>query len=165
MRPAAALLPLPIIGLLLGGRAVASPAVSVDDLARCAAIRADTERLACYDRLSVSFQAQSRTPSGDSAPRPKPAQPADAVQTFGLSKQQLHEAPQTPEAVTGAVKSISTDANGNVYVLLDNGQTWTFADANALLRVGDTVVVKRAALGSFLLSTPSRRTYRVRRIK
>jgi hypothetical protein len=166
MRPAAAaLLPLPLIGLLLGGRAVASPAVSVDDLARCAAIRVDTERLACYDRLSVTVQSQNRTPPGDSAPRPKPARPADDVQTFGLSKQQLHEAPQGPEAVTGAIKSISSGANGDVYLLLDNGQTWAFTDANALLRAGDAVVIKRAALGSFMMTTPTRRTYHVRRIK
>lgn len=167
MRPVAALLPLPLIGLLISGRAAASPAVGVDDLARCAAIRADTERLACYDRLSVSVeaQAQSRTPRGDSAPHPKAAQPADNVQNFGLTKQQLHETPQGPEAVTATVKSISSGANGDVYLLLDNGHTWAFADANFLLRAGDAVVIKRAALGSFLMTTPSRRTYHVRRIK
>ena len=165
MRPAAALLPLPLIGLLLSGRAAASPVFSADDLARCAVIRADTERLACYDRLSVSVEAQSRTPRADSTPHPKAAQPIDDVQNFGLTKQQLHETPQGPEAVAGTVKSISSGANGDVYVLLDNGQTWAFADANFLLRAGDAVVIKRAALGSFLMTTPSRRTYHVRRIK
>jgi hypothetical protein len=183
MRPAAALLPLPLVGLLLGARAGAAPsgasaAVSVDDLARCAAIHADTERLACFDRLSVTAQSQSRTPPGDSrsdsrsesrsespALHPQPAPAADDVQSFGLTKHQLHEAPQGPQAIKALVKSISGGANGDVYLLLDNHQTWAFADANFLLRPGDAVLIKRAALGSFLMTTPGRRTYYVRRIE
>jgi hypothetical protein len=50
-------------------------------------------------------------------------------------------------------------------VHLGNGQTWTLDDGPVLLRAGDTIVIKRAALGSFLMTTPTNRVYRVRRLR
>jgi hypothetical protein len=52
-------------------------------------------------------------------------------------------------------------------VQLDNGQTWLFTEAadDARLGSGDAVTIKRASLGSFILATPSHRTYHVHRLQ
>jgi hypothetical protein len=50
-----------------------------------------------------------------------------------------------------------------VRLSLDNGQVWTFNAPEALIRVGDTITIKRGALGSFLLTTPAHHTYKAQR--
>jgi hypothetical protein len=52
-------------------------------------------------------------------------------------------------------------------VTLENGQVWTQiqVDVRARIAVGDTVTIKKAALGSHMLVTASRYATRVRRVK
>lgn len=140
-------------------------------LARCAAIQDDGERLVCYDKLAQGIEPQSTI--GAAIPEPGKARPtsptphsdADDKKLFGLTKPL--PAAQSPDAASlqAKVVDVSSDSLGNVYVRLDADQTWTLTDANALIRRGDAIVIKHAALGSFIMTTPSRRTYRVRRIK
>ena len=68
-------------------------------------------------------------------------------------------------SLTPVVTGLSVDRQGSVLVSLDNGQSWTVKDADARLNAGDAVTIRRAALGSFLMTTPSRHTYRVQRTK
>jgi hypothetical protein len=49
-------------------------------------------------------------------------------------------------------------------VTLEGGQLWELDEGDPLLTVGDTVDIRRAALGSFMMETPSKRTHRVRRL-
>jgi hypothetical protein len=60
---------------------------------------------------------------------------------------------------------MTEDRLHNITVVLDNGQTWAFIEPEPRLRPGDTVTIKRASFGSFLMLTPSRRSYRVERLK
>ena len=76
----------------------------------------------------------------------------------------MKEAPAGPDSVKAIVSQLTEDRLNNVYLVLDNGQTWNFTDPNPRVRPGDTVTIKRAALGSFLMTTPSRRSYRVQRL-
>jgi hypothetical protein len=50
-------------------------------------------------------------------------------------------------------------------VTLEGGQLWELDDADPLLAVGETVSISRAALGSFLMETSTKRTHRVRRLR
>jgi len=52
-----------------------------------------------------------------------------------------------------------------LYVRLDNAQTWTFNAQDTLLRVGDKVTIKRAALGSYLMILPDYHSYRAKRVQ
>jgi hypothetical protein len=61
------------------------------------------------------------------------------------------------------VTQVVDDGLGHATLVLDNGQTWTVMDTGARLAVGDVVSIRRAALGSFLMMTPSKHSYRVRR--
>ena len=50
-------------------------------------------------------------------------------------------------------------------VALEGGAVWELDDgADPLLAAGDRVTIHRAALGSFLMETPAKRTHRVHRL-
>ena len=147
------------------------PAVDPAEFARCARIDAADERLACYDGLGRPVKtppvaAAPTSAAADKAPAPEKssaqAPAAGGVHAFGLTR---HEAPPPapPDVVRAQVAVVTTDRLGKVHVRLDNGQVWSFTAADALLRAGEAVTIRRASLGSFLMTTPSHHTYRVQR--
>jgi hypothetical protein len=131
-------------------------AVSAKDIARCATITADAERLSCYDQLARNSHTEGQVPA---APPPE-----QSAQSFGMSKLPTAK-PLGPSRLDAKVLNAATDSRGQVVVQLDNDQTWTLEDGPAILRAGDAIVIKRAALGSFLMTTPTGRIYRVRRLQ
>jgi hypothetical protein len=56
-------------------------------------------------------------------------------------------------------------ADGRMSVSLESGAVWELDQADPLLAVGDTVTLTRAAFGSYLMQTPTRRTHRVQRLR
>lgn len=133
-----------------------SQAVNAKDIARCATIMADAERLACYDRLARSGPAEVHEPTATAA------QPLD--QSFGIIKPPATNTPK-PSRLEAKVIKVTADARGGAIVQLDNDQTWALDDGPAFLGTGDAIIIKHAALGSFVMSTPTGRVYRVRRLK
>ena len=144
----------------------------------CAGIAAADARLACYDALArgkpsspqgvdAATQGVTAATVAESAASAAPAAAAgaNAEHTFGLSAHQLPAPPPGPTHIKARVTQVSVGRLGTVSVELDNGQSWTFNDPDALLKSGDAVTIKKAALGSFLMTTPSRHTYRVQRTK
>jgi hypothetical protein len=102
--------------------------------------------------------------AGQATPPARSANPDDPV-NFGLTKHQLKVVvPAGPDSVKATVSQITEDRLSHVSLVLDNGQTWGFTGPNPRVRPGDTVTIKRAALGSFLMLTPSRHSYRVERL-
>ena len=69
------------------------------------------------------------------------------------------------DSLTAEVTRLQTYAYERVLITLDNGQVWKQVDSSRVrLRVGDTVTIDRATLGSFLLQKKgSKRTMRVSR--
>lgn len=107
----------------------------------------------------------SSTDSAATVATPSTADPAK----FGLTATQLPEnkSPQGLSAITAKVTGIVADraTAGRVALQLDNGQVWILSDDDAGVSAGDSVTIKRAALGSYLLTTSAHRSYRVRRTK
>lgn len=154
-------------------------------LEQCSAISNTAERLACYDRLAGRAPASEAPPSSSAAAAPPAAAPVSAApaaataaprvittQDFGLSKLQKERAngaansPGEIKSITAQVTGFREGSDGRPRVLLDNGQAWEYEeDGDALLAVGDSVTIRRASLGSFLLVTPAKRVHRVRRIR
>lgn len=167
-----AALPLAGLGLwapaLAGAQgAFATPPAST--LKACATIDASTERLACYDQLAGRAQASvnaplsgagTQAPPAVSAPPPAPA----PKESFGLHAAE-HPAVPLAAALTARVVGLGVSANGHPTVALEGGQLWELDDADPLLANGDSVTISRAALGSFLMTTPGRRTHRVHRLR
>jgi hypothetical protein len=99
--------------------------------------------------------------AADSAART--ANPDDPA-NFGLTRQQLKMLPAGPDSIKATVSQMTQDRLSHVSLVLDNGQIWVFTEPDPRVRPGDAVTIKRAALGSFLMKTPSRRSYRVERL-
>lgn len=138
--------------------AQASGEALAERIQACAAIAENDRRLACFDALA-------------SEPG-QPAAPEVAVKkedAFGMEQSLMAQSRKAPDAVSeirATVGSIRAMANGWMVVELDNGQTWTQAEAlrsPVPLAAGDEVTIRRGALGSFVLSTADNRSMRVRR--
>ena len=72
-----------------------------------------------------------------------------------------------PARIAARVQSVTRTRVGQMVVTLDNGQIWQQGNGEPDVRldVGDTVTIKKAALGSYILSTPAGRSFRVRRLE
>ena len=158
---------------LLALAAAAATSVRAETLASCAAIAAPDARLACYDALAHRPKdAAPEKPSASAAQKPSAAAaPASATATsaqdpnnFGLSLAQQHMAFAGPTSIKARVEAINSGPNGQTYIVLDSGQTWTMGENDGWLSKGDAVTIKRAALGAFLLTAPSNHSYHVRRV-
>jgi hypothetical protein len=171
----------------------ASPvALAAGDPRSCVAIADDAARLACYDRALGRSAVSKPAPAAATAPAataaaaasaaPAPAASAvpaapikkDPVGEFGLSEEakqakdpaKAAEAAATPESITGRVMSLRWRKYGEFVVTLDNAQVWAQIEPmpSAVVRVGDTVTIKKAMFGSYTLVTAGRIGTKVRRI-
>lgn len=177
------------LGAVLLSATASAATVSSDDLSRCASIASPSTRLTCYDALahrapepappaaaSLSATPASVAPPAPAAPAatstavPSPAAVAaaaspDDAPSFGLSAVQRHVAVVGPKQESGRIVSLGTNQAGHSTIVLDSGQTWTVLDDDGWVSNGDQVTIKRAALGSYLMTTPSHHTYRVHRVQ
>ncbi len=126
----------------------------------CAHVRNDTDRLACYDQ-AFGKPAASADPT---APAPK--------EQFGFTEKEMarntgQSATAAPDSVTAAIKSLDRRHDGKFVVTLDNAQVWAQSEINsqADVEIGDSVTVRRGALGSYLLVTKAGIGTRVKRVK
>lgn len=120
----------------------------------CAAIAEDSKRLACYDQAFVP-----------SNPQGAPA----SERNFGLSKAQLSvREPDAvgPQELSETVSKIATRQDRKRVVTLSNGQRWLLTEVNLLGRidVGESVTIRKAALGSYKLITQSGIGLRAKRV-
>jgi len=170
-----------LAGLALPAAGTVPPTVSAE-LARCAALTAAEERLACYDALNCAavtnaderlacYDALAKTQSArpPAAPAVAPAAAASdgaiADAGFGAAPHKSPPTPKGPEQIKALVAEVNVDRLGTVTVSLENGQTWTFHDPEPRIKSGDEVTIRRASLGSYLMTIPGRHTYRVQRTR
>jgi hypothetical protein len=131
--------------LLLG----VMPAVHAAEPApRCTSVFDDAQRLACYDaQFGKPRRPDAAQPASHAAPAPVTAAPVSPT------------APTTPkprvELIAGRVTAVHRIAGDRFMFTLDNGQDWTQLerDPNVQIEVGDTVKIRRAMLGSWMLET------------
>ena len=142
-------------------------------LQACAALMASDARLACYDALAKSLAPRqdavaSTAPAHDSPPAVSAATPAaPPPESFGSYRAEHPVVTVAgPPSLTARVTAVSTGSTGRPQITLAGGAVWEFLDeGDALLASGDEVTIRRASFKSFILSTPSRREHRVRRVQ
>jgi hypothetical protein len=131
-------------------------------LKACAADADDSRRLACYDR--EMDRAQAALP---------PTVPT-AEEKFGregaMTREEADQKEQESRALgelQARVTEIWTRSDGLMVITLDNGQEWKQNRPDSLFRLksGDPVKIQPAAMNSFLMSGPSKRSTRVSRVK
>jgi hypothetical protein len=179
-------LPLALFALGLGCQAAhaAGPAT------QCVAIDDDRARLACYDEVSGrSAAVRSNLPAAaagapvaaaaEAAPtaaaataplaRPPAPSPGEATQNFGLSAEKVLGPQGVPTEIKARVTAVqANEITGRAVVTLDNGQVWQQVEATKAPkrpRAGDEVMIRKAALDSYLMVTPERGSARVRRVR
>jgi hypothetical protein len=114
--------------------------------------------------------AAAVAPTTVAAAVPAPATAAASLSssptaTFGLDREQRDEI----DELSGTVVSVANQSHyGRWVVTLDNGQVWEQREttpASRRPRPGDVATIKKASLGSYLLSAPNRGSNRVRRVQ
>lgn len=155
---------------------IAGSAAALDAARTCSEIAADAARLACYDSLfrdagSYSPDSLAET-AGEAASSPAQTVVLDSEETFGLTEaqraQRAAEAGLKPvDEITVTIISLNSDHGGKLVIELANGQRWRQVDSTGWtgFRVGETIVIRRGALGSYLATAPDsgRPAVRVRR--
>lgn len=155
-----------------------------------------TRRLACFDRESARLTeanapvAQRSDPpapaaaqteaAASAAAAPAPAASAAAVPQSGedrfgyrgsiaraeLDKKEAEE--KKFQQLTAKVTELDQQPHGELVLTLDNGQVWQQkrGDRGIRVKVGDEVTIRRASLGSFLLTSSAvNGSMRVTRVK
>jgi len=141
----------------------------VAELKACASIGGSTERLACFNHLAEragpSLISPSAAPVG--AVAPPVSEPSPIVvpkESFGLHAAEHPAPPKAEPSHTAKIVGLGTTNTGRPTVTLEGEELWQLDAADPLLAQGDSVIITRGALGSFLLTTPTGRTHRVQRI-
>lgn len=138
----------------------------------CAAETDVLRRLACYDRAAaqlVGAQAPAAAPASSAADR-------DGLRTvspeakFGARNGPLDERKYATalKEITATVILIEMRRSSRALVVsLDNDQVWVENQPSEYfpLKVGDTVRIRSAALGAYMMFSPSKRATRVTRIR
>jgi len=146
----------------------AEPAV-IAALKACRAITADAERLACYDKATQSVTKAQE--SGEVIIIDKQAARAARRQAFGLELPTLSilekgvDKAET-EKLQSVVKSARIDGEQRLVVTLEDGAVWRQIDDTPVgkpPKAGDTIEVRKASMGSYMMKIGSQPAIRVRR--
>jgi len=174
---------LPLLGSIVASLLPAAMPVahaSTEQASRsCATVADDRTRLACYDALWRDAAAQpsemsvAPAPANGAAAAPQVAAAAvDPMDDFGLSEAAKRardpgKGGDANSSISGVVTTVRRQPAGELIVTLENGQVWTqlSVDTRARVAIGDTVTIRRAALGSYMLVTAHGYATRVRRVK
>jgi len=147
----------------------AQPALAAEDaLITCRQIEDIAQRVSCYDdfvdtRFPMESSDSEKTESGTIP---------DAQSLFGTNDAEAKRIVETSLAIeqidniVATVADVQESSTRKVVITLGNGQTWRQLDNHRLpLKAGQTVIIRKASLGSFLLEKESgSRAIRVKRI-
>lgn len=146
---------------------------ALDAVRACRAEHDDTRRLACFDRAAAALPADAKLSAAPAPAAPPPPQ-LTPEERFGyrgqvareeLDRRKAEEA--ALEELTARITRVGAQGSGDFVITLDNGQVWAQVPTGRpeRLKVDETVTIRRASLGSYMLSAPHARGIRVRRVK
>jgi hypothetical protein len=128
----------------------------------CKLIVDSTERLACYDRTVESMQTASQQKELVVADRESVREAKKGLFGLSLPNLKLFGSGKDDEI---KVKSFQDIADGKVIFVLEDGARWKQTDGRQqFLKTGDTVIIKKAALGSYMAKINGRPAIRVMRL-
>jgi hypothetical protein len=169
--------PLAIAAAGLAAIAAAAPPAppqrpaALEAVLRCRAIADAQARLACFDTAVASFEAA--TVSRDVVVVDRAQVRETRRSLFGLSLPRLAifgagrgADEEEIQSLEGVVASAFEDGEGRWVVHLQDGGTWRQIDATLLgraPRAGSKVVIRRAAMGSFMMRVDNQSGFRARR--
>ncbi len=148
-----------------------SAAEQLGSVQACRTIADLAQRVACYDRASAPGAAPAPI-----APVPPPPTPEEQ---FGRSAERARPAPPPPppearaaasspelDQLSARIVALRSDALGRLSFVLDNGQVWRMTESEGVFDFpsrGDTVTIRRGAIGGYRLDWGSNVGVRVAR--
>lgn len=146
-----------------------TPPPVLDQVYACAAVAGESERLACYDAAVGRLRQAQNTGEFVAVDRVQ----AEEIgrDAFGFSLPSLPrlfggDGEEPLAEITLEIARIGRRSDGGRTFTMTNGQSWTQIDAaqsNSRARPGAQVIVRRAALGSYMMSLGGGQALRVRR--
>jgi hypothetical protein len=138
-------------------------------LVDCRKIAEAAQRLACYDQAAGELDTAEA--KGDVVVVDREQARTVRRQAFGFKMPSISlfergEKPEEVNTVTGKVVAARQNAMGHWVVRLEDGATWSQVDATALPfdpKPGEPVRIRRASLGSYLMSIGNQKAIRVHR--
>ncbi|MNS21826.1 hypothetical protein D3C86_871700 [compost metagenome] len=138
-------------------------------LLECRSVAAESSRLACYDSATAAFAAARA--GGELVVLDRQEVEQARRRTFGLDIDILNpfdrqERPTALQSITSTVTSARQVAGGKWLVSLADGSTWLQIDTETvhIRRTSNLEArIRRAAMGSYLMSVDGARSMRVKR--
>lgn len=146
---------------------------AVSALLQCRTITDDMARLRCFDAAAAQYEAAAARGELLVVDRRQVRQtrrrlfglPLPDINLFGADER----SEDRPRSVEGEITRVSYDRNRGGWVLtLKDGAVWTQTDNVTLAvepRAGQSVVINRAALGSYMMRVNKQPGIRVRRVR
>ncbi len=174
-----------VAAVILAGPATAqgSAANPTDPIYSCAAISEDAARLACFDEAVAALRtkeeaglvrtidvAQIETIEKEAFGFSLPSLPS--IFTRSASRSDSSEPLPAREDISEIIVAVKSariqSVTSRAIVTLENGQTWEQIDSTKVqassLRKAKEARVRKAALGSFMMSVDGGRSFRVKRV-
>jgi hypothetical protein len=140
----------------------------MDRLLACRANADPAQRLACFDRESAGL-------AEGIAKRDVVVMDREAVRStkrtlFALSLPRINILDDGKDEVTtleGVIERVSRNSDGGLFLFLQGGARWSQIDSKTVAvepRPGDKVVIRKGALGSYVMSIDRMPGIKVRRI-
>ncbi|OUR63209.1 hypothetical protein A9Q74_03115 [Colwellia sp. 39_35_sub15_T18] len=147
-----------------------------NQLTQCGQISPADARLACFDDLLKGASTRAVLPANNAtalvATVPTTiaqVQPSATKQVDDFAKEHLKKTSteQGLDSITSPITKLKKLIRGQWVISLENGQQWQQKDTTKMkLKVGDTVRMKKAAMGAvYLYKEGSHRNIRVKRLK
>ncbi|MEO9636038.1 MAG: hypothetical protein ABJF89_12580 [Parasphingorhabdus sp.] len=152
--------------------ALTAPPTIYTDLVACKDVAESMARLACYDEKVAALETAQATNKVVIADREQVREARRGL--FGLTLPRIKlfdgdgdEGAQI-EQVEGVIKSARTIRSGKWLIRLEDGAVWQQTEpARSTMRrpkTGDSIVIKRGSLGSFLAKVNDGRGFKVKRV-
>ena len=144
-------------------------AALVQKLADCRKVADDATRLACFDGAAAALeQAEAK---GDIVVVDRAQAQQVRRQAFGFRLPSLSvfdrgDKPEEVDSIESRIVSARTEPTGKWVLKLEDGSTWTQIDVDSPSikpKAGMPARVRKATMGSFLLSVDGQRAFRARR--
>lgn len=141
----------------------------LERLAACRTLTDNTERLTCYDAAAGALDAAQR--QGDLVVMDRAAVNETRRELFGFNMPTLprlfgNDTSPELDSIETTLQSASRNSEGRWVFRLADGGTWRQIDSDPLRfqnRADQPVRVRKAALGSFMMTVGDSRAIRVRR--
>lgn len=133
----------------------------------CRTLTADSERLACYDRSVAALASAREKEDIVVADRATIRETKRGLFGFSLPRLKLFGGTEGEDVkeIEGTISAVRTTQDGLAIFTLADGARWRQTDGgNAFAKAGQTIKIKRGALGSFLATLGKGSAFRVVRL-